>query len=139
MLNRMQENDESQINFMKYNLMKFSQIVDSMGKMIHDKGENLSDTADMINSETDIKIFIDHHKSTNLVVNKERFMYYDDKQESPLKHSRTLTATALLETDNNSKSDPIKREIKAEVVGSSAEYSGKLKEQLVINDNYMLS
>ena len=84
MLNRMQENDDSQINFMKYNLMKFSQIVDSMGKMIHDKGENLSDTADMIDSATDIKIFIEHHKSTNLVVAKERFMYYDDKQAPPL-------------------------------------------------------
>lgn len=59
--------------------MKFSQIIDSMGKMIHDKGENLSDTADMIDSTTDIKIFIDHHKSTNLVVNKEKFMFYDDK------------------------------------------------------------
>ena len=79
MLNGMQEKDESQINFMKYNLMKFSQIIDSMGKMIHDKGENLSDTADMIDSTTDLKIFIDHHKSTNLVVNKEKFMYYDDK------------------------------------------------------------
>ena len=67
------------INFMRYNLMKFSQIVDSMGKAIHDWGENLSETADMVNSATDIKIFIDHHKSTNLVVNKERFMSYDDQ------------------------------------------------------------
>ena len=50
-----------------------------MGKAIHDRGENLSETADMVNSATDIKIFIDHHKSTNLVVNKERFMSYDDQ------------------------------------------------------------
>ena len=49
-----------------------------MGKAVHDRGENLSETADMVNSETDIKIFIEHHKSTNLVVNKERFMKYDD-------------------------------------------------------------
>ena len=78
MLNKMQEYDDQQINFMRDNLMKFSQIVDSMGKAIHDRGENLSETADMVNSATDIKIFIDHHKSTNLVVNKERFMSYDD-------------------------------------------------------------
>ena len=78
MLNKMQEYDDQQINFMRYNLMKFSQIVDSLGKAIHDRGENLSETADMVNSATDIKIFIDHHKSTNLVVNKERFMSYDD-------------------------------------------------------------
>ena len=80
MLNKMQENDDSQINFMKYNLMKFSQIVDSLGKKIHEKGDGLSDVAEMINSTTDIKIFIEHHKSTNLVVNKERFMPYEDKQ-----------------------------------------------------------
>ena len=79
MLNKMQEYDDQQINFMKYNLMKFAQIVDSVGKAIHDRGENLSETADMVNSATDIKIFIDHHKSTNLVVNKERFMIYDDQ------------------------------------------------------------
>ena len=73
---------------MKYNLAKFAQIIDSMGKMIHEKGDALSDTADMVNGTTDIKIFIDHRKSTNLVVNKERFMFYDDK--TPPKRSQTL-------------------------------------------------
>ena len=34
----------------------------------------------MISSITDVKIFIEHHKSTNMVVNKERFQNYDDNQ-----------------------------------------------------------
>ena len=50
MLNKMQENDDSQINFMKYNLMKFAQTIDSMGKLINLKGDSLQDAADMINS-----------------------------------------------------------------------------------------
>ena len=50
MLNKMQENDDSQINFMKYNLMKFAQTIDSMGKLINLKGDALQDAADMINS-----------------------------------------------------------------------------------------
>ena len=42
-------------------------------------GENIFDASQMINSATDIKIFIEHNKSSNLVVTKEKFQSYVDK------------------------------------------------------------
>ena len=78
LLNKLQENDLAQIDYMKYNMQKFGQIVDQLGKSVRQTGDELGDAADLISGVTDIKIFIEHHKSTNLVVNKERFMKYDD-------------------------------------------------------------
>ena len=63
---------------MKYNMQKFGQIVDQLGKSVRQTGDELGDAADLISGVTDIKIFIEHHKSTNMVVNKERFLHYDE-------------------------------------------------------------
>ena len=121
----MQENDVSQIDFMKYNLMKFAQILDSLGKMVHDKGDSLSDAADMINSTTDIRIFIDHHKSSNLVVNKERFMVYDDK--TPARRNTIEFRSSL----------PNKNDL-TQQTEPTWKMTGKLKEQVVIDTNYIM-
>ena len=63
---------------MQYNLQKFAMIMEQLGKVFKQSGAELSDASEVINSETDMKIFIEHHKSTNMVVNKERFLPYDD-------------------------------------------------------------
>ena len=53
-----------------------------MGKAIRQKGDEIGDTAEVINSVTDVKIFIEHHKSENMVVNKERFLHYNDDAQN---------------------------------------------------------
>ena len=74
----MQENDDSQINFMKYNLQKFAHIFGKVGEAVCDKCMTLHDASQMITSQTDIKIFIENNKSTNLIINKEKFLEYED-------------------------------------------------------------
>ena len=82
-LNRIQENDDSQINFMKYTMQKFAQIVGKVGEDLCDQCMTMHDASQMINSATDIKIFIEYNKSTNLVVAKEKFQEF--KMEAPRK------------------------------------------------------
>ena len=77
-MNRVQENDISQINFMKYNMQKFAHILGKVGEDLCEQSTTIHDASQMINSQTDIKIFIEHNKSTNLVVNKEKFQDYQE-------------------------------------------------------------
>lgn len=42
----------------------------------------MHETSQLINSATDIKIFIEHNKSSNLVVTKEKFMDFEDDIEN---------------------------------------------------------
>jgi len=45
----------------------------------------------MINSATDIKIFIEHNKSTNLTVNREKFQDFEaSEQHTTLQDSNVL-------------------------------------------------
>lgn len=62
-LNRIQESDDSSINFIKYNLEKMSRYIDAMGKEFRQISDEISQTVSMVNSDTDIKIFIDSNRS----------------------------------------------------------------------------
>lgn len=56
---------------MKFNLEKFSSIIDVMGKEMRDRADCISESADMVSPDTDIKIFIEHHRSENNFLVKE--------------------------------------------------------------------
>jgi len=58
---------------MKGNLAKYGAVIESLGKTIRDYSMQVADGADMISGETDIKIFIEHHRSDNPIVQKEVF------------------------------------------------------------------
>ena len=62
-MNRVQENDISQINFMKYNMQKFANIMGKVGEDLIDRSQNMHDSSLTISSETDIKIFIENNKT----------------------------------------------------------------------------
>lgn len=64
-LNKVQELDHSQINFLRFNIEKFSTVLDSIGKTIRDHADTIGDGTDIVNADTDIKIFIEHHRSDN--------------------------------------------------------------------------
>jgi hypothetical protein len=66
-LNRIQASDEGQINFVKFIFEKLSKVVDTTGKSFRDRSDEIADCAQMISNETDIRIFIEHHRSNNLM------------------------------------------------------------------------
>lgn len=72
-LNRIQENDENHIDFMKQSIDKFSTIFDGLGKEIRDRSDRISDSAEIVSSSTDIKLFIEHNRSNDNFLVKERF------------------------------------------------------------------
>ena len=44
--------------------------------MIRSHADSIIDSADIINAETDIKIFINHHKSKNQILTYDQFQPY---------------------------------------------------------------
>jgi hypothetical protein len=76
-LNRIQEQDESQINFVKFNLEKLSRYIESIGKEMRKSGEDIMTTVGMSSSDTDLRIFIDTNKSTVPFVQRESYQEYE--------------------------------------------------------------
>ncbi len=64
-LNRIQDSDDSQTSFIKYNLEKLARYVEQTGKDFRLNSDEMCQAVAMISSDTDCKIFIDAHKSTN--------------------------------------------------------------------------
>ena len=62
-LNKIQESDDSQLSFVRYNLEKLARYIEQSGRDLKSTGEEISQTVGMIASETDTRIFIDTHKS----------------------------------------------------------------------------
>ena len=90
-LNRVQENDDSQINFMKFNMKKFAAIMSKVGDDMSNQYKTVQDSSKMIDSATDIKIFIEQNKSANLVVSKEKFQDYNgDMSKTGLSKAQKL-------------------------------------------------
>lgn len=50
---------------MKFNIEKWARYLEQMGKEMKQTGEEIAQTAQMVNSDTDIRIFIDSNKSMN--------------------------------------------------------------------------
>ena len=76
-LQRLQQGEESRINFMKYSFEKFLKHQGSMGKQIHEKALDIQSQVSMINSDTDLKIFIDENKSYVEFQSKVEFQPYE--------------------------------------------------------------
>lgn len=55
-----------------------------VGETVCDQCLTIHDASQMINSATDIKIFIESNKSTNLIVNREKFEEYEDNAPKAL-------------------------------------------------------
>ena len=74
-LNRVQDSDDSQISFTKYNLEKLARYIEQTGRDLQTNAEEISQTVSMITPETDTKIFIDGNKSTtnSYFFQKEKF------------------------------------------------------------------
>ena len=61
LLQRLQQSEEGRINFLKHNFEKLLLTWEDLGKNLSLKSCDVQKTVAMINSETDLKIFIDEH------------------------------------------------------------------------------
>ena len=75
-LSRIQQGEESRINFLKYNFEKLMKFFKVHGQGLLDTTEEMQLQVKMINSETDIRIFIDEHRSGHDFITKEEFQPY---------------------------------------------------------------
>jgi hypothetical protein len=69
------------IGFVKFYLEKFASVTDQFGKEIRNRSDDITESADMVSGDTDIRIFIEHNRSENNGLVKEKFQGYDDIQE----------------------------------------------------------
>ena len=72
-LDNVQQSDEGQINFAKYNLEKLAKYMESTGKDLRVNADEINQAVAMISCDTDLRIFVDTHKSANHFLAKEEF------------------------------------------------------------------
>jgi hypothetical protein len=68
----------------KYNLEKLARYIDTTGKDLRLNGDEINQTVAMISCDTDLRIFVDTHKSANHFLAKEEFQPYEQKQRVDL-------------------------------------------------------
>lgn len=61
----MQDLEEARINFIKYNLEKLTNQFNVLGTRLQQESVTMADQSSFINSETDLKLFINETKSDN--------------------------------------------------------------------------
>lgn len=81
LLQRLQQGEESRINFQKYNFEKFLKHLGFLGKELSERGKEIHSSVSMINTETDLKIFIDEHRTHNKFESKIEFKHYEQSDE----------------------------------------------------------
>ncbi len=66
---------------MKYNYEKFLKHQSLIGKFIKDKSAETQSSISMINSDTDLKIFIDENKTCNKFEGKVEYQAYEHSKD----------------------------------------------------------
>lgn len=77
-LNKVQESDKNYSDFIKEKMTKFSSTVMQFGMLVKKNGEDLHESSKIINSQTDLEIFIETNKSTSPFIQKEQFEVFDE-------------------------------------------------------------
>jgi hypothetical protein len=75
---------------------KFSSVTDGVGKTIRDSADRVRDGTEMVIPETDINIFIEHHRTQNTVPQREVFCQY----QQDLSTKSVADASSLSITEN---------------------------------------
>lgn len=60
-------------------LDKLASSSENLGKSLKERGEEMRQAIGAVNSQTDLKIFIEQHKSTNPFMQKEEFQEYENR------------------------------------------------------------
>lgn len=76
LLNQIQDSDDSVIKVVKFNLEKFAKYQGSLGHQLKLRQEELNQTLASISESTDIQMFIDDNKTTDINFKPEEFVPY---------------------------------------------------------------
>ncbi|CDW77618.1 rab-like gtpase activating [Stylonychia lemnae] len=93
-LNRIQDGDDAQINFVKFNLEKLSRYIEQMGKEINQRGDEIGQTVGIISSEIDLKIFVDQNKSQNPFLQREVYQEFEQTFKYGVRSTRATSIEA---------------------------------------------
>lgn len=77
-LNKIQESDKDYSEFIKAKMEKFSSLNMQFGMLIKKNGDELNQNSNIINSQTDMEIFIETNKSPVPYIQRETFEVYDE-------------------------------------------------------------
>lgn len=77
-LNKVQDSDITYSDFIKEKMEKFSSTVMQFGLLVKNNGEDLYLNSKIINSQTDVEIFIETNKSPQPFVEREIFEVYEE-------------------------------------------------------------
>ena len=77
-LNKVQETDKNYADFIKTKMEKFSSLIMQFGMLIKKNGDELNQNSKIINSQTDLEIFIETNKSPVPYVQRETFEAFDE-------------------------------------------------------------
>lgn len=77
-LNKIQESDKEYADFIKAKMERFSSLIVQFGVLIKKNGDELNQNSKIINSQTDMEIFIETNKSPVPYVQQETFEVYDE-------------------------------------------------------------
>eukprot|EP00347_Sterkiella_histriomuscorum_P007183 403349944 len=101
LLQKLQQNEESRINFLKYGFEKFLKHQTSIGSHLKDKSQDIQSSVSMINSETDLKIFIDEYKTYALFNDKVDYVPYEHSKDVQIQKAELIKAINDQKHQNN--------------------------------------
>lgn len=81
-MDKIQEYDTDQVEFVKFNLEKFSSMLELLGTETQQQGELMIQAVRKINPQEDIDALISNNKSTSCTVKREEFQEYNAKEMS---------------------------------------------------------
>ena len=110
LLQRLQQSEESRINFLKYNVEKFVKHVGGMGKGIVEKSAEMAKQVAMVNSDTDLRIFVDEHKSGRGWLNKVDYKPYEHSKD--IQQQKADLINQINEQKQNNTFQQIEEELK---------------------------
>ena len=83
-LRKVQESDLDQTDFLKFNLEKFSGMIEQTGAEVQDQGQKLLQYAREVSAEDDVALFIKSNISKNAAkIEKEEFQQYEQSNRKP--------------------------------------------------------
>jgi hypothetical protein len=73
LLLKVQQSEEARINFLKNSVKKMMRHVATMGSKISESAQQVQEQTDFVSSETDLRMFIDSHKTTDDYPNEHSY------------------------------------------------------------------
>lgn len=80
-LRKLQIAEEQRIEFIKNSMDKFIKNFFNMGSQMLEKSQEFQNTVQMVNFETDIKIFIDEHRTDSRCPAKAEYRPYEHSED----------------------------------------------------------